>query len=231
MRYALLALFCIAVSTLPAGQPISVRLGSGHRGLVLKHVNPFDPKEHPFTFALACNLNPGYSIQIEAPEGGPNVQVILKESFTQEYVNSLPSNFFGGWFSLGLFSFDEDAAFEGRTLIRIEHGHIRIYPGIALQEARNRYQLKENEIFLGAFDGRIFFWIKDQPQAVYFKSAKHTYRFKLSKRVTEPLGMAKGDPKGDLALYTVMLPAGWFSFTPRTVGWLVLNVKDAERVD
>jgi len=69
------------------------------------------------------------------------------------------------------------------------------------------------------------------PREVFFRSANHTYRFKLNKRVTEPLGMAKGDPKGDLALYAVMMPRGWFSFTPRTLEWAILNWKDAERIE
>jgi len=31
-----------------------------------------------------------------------------------------------------------------------------------------------------------------------------------------------------LALYTVMMPSGWFSTTPRTLGWVVLDLKDSD---
>jgi len=158
----------------------------------------------------------------------PGNITILQEKLAPDYVGTLPRKFWAGWTTLGLFSFDTDAAFDGRDLYRIEKGHIRIYPYIAQQEARKRYGLREDEVFLGAFDGRVFYWVKGQPRAVYFRAGNQIRRFQLGRRITEPLGMAKGDPKGDLALYTVMLPSGWFSTTPRTLGWVVLDLKDAD---
>lgn len=110
-------------------------------------------------------------------------------------------------------------------------GHIRIFPYAALPEARRIYSLPESNIFLGAFNGRVFYWEKDAPQAVYFRSDNHTYCFKLPKGVKTPLGMSKGDPKGDLALYAVVRRPGWFTISSWTHDWIVLNLRDAERLD
>ena len=230
MRYRVVSFLALSLMTIHAGQPEMVNLGSGHRGLIFKQVGVFDSRVPPRTVILGCNLSPGYFIESGLVEGDPDSQIILKETLKPEYAESFGARWWSGWTSLGLFSFDVDAAFDGSNLYRIEKGHIRIYPKAALQEARKRYQLEENQIFLGAFEGRAFYWVKDHPREAYFRMANHTYRFKLPKRITEPLGMAKGDPDGDLALYAVGMPKGWLSTTPRTLGWTVLNVRDAERI-
>jgi hypothetical protein len=221
-----LSLTMLAANPSPSG---TVNLGSGQRGLVFIKVNPLDPRELHRTVLIACNLDPGYS-HADYSAKDLNTQVIAKETLTPEYEKTIPSRYWSGWLAMGLFSFDVNAAFDETNLYRIEKGHIRIYPFVAQQEARKRYRLPENSTFLGAFDGRIFYWIKDHPREVFFRSADRLYRFMLQKRVTEPLGMAKGDPKGDLALWAVMMPSGWFSTTPRTLDWAILNVRDAELV-
>jgi len=231
MRCEMIPVLAMALMTIGASQPEGLNLGSGHRGLVFTQINPLDPHEPHYTVAFACNLKPGFFVSAAYLNDDPDTKIIQKELIAPEYEKTFPPYFWSGWTTKGLFSFDRDAAFDGSNLYRIERGHIRIYPRMALQEARKRYQLKDDHIFLGAFEGRVFYWIKDQPKAVYFRAANHTYRFKLQKRVTEPLGMAKGDPRGDLALYTVMMPAGWFSTTPRTLDWVILNVKEAERIE
>jgi len=231
MRNLMLTILTTMTMTIQAGQSEIPNLGSGHRGLVFTEINPLDPQESQHTVALACNLNPGYFLAATFVYGAPDTKIILKELIPLEKDKTLPPHFWSGWTTKGLFSFETDAAFDGRNLFRIENGHIRIYPRIAMEEARRRYQLKDDHLFLGAFEGRVFYWVKGHPREVFFRSADHTYRFRLQKRVTEPLGMAKGDPKGDLALYAVMMPRGWFSFTPRTLEWAVLNVKDAERIE
>jgi len=213
---------------LAAAPPLRpARLGSGQRGLVLTRLNPLDPNEKKCTIVIAYHQHPGFPMASGFLKNDPQTVIVHQETLDPEYEKTIPSRFWSGWTSLELFSFDKDAAFDGRDLYRIEKGHLRIYPYVAQAEARRRYGLKENEIFLGAFDGRAFYWVKGQPRTVYVRSGSQVRRFELGKRVTEPLGMAKGDPKGDLALHTVMLPAGFFSFSPRTLGWVVLDLKDA----
>jgi len=176
---------------------------------------------------IAYNRSPGFPMVSGYLQNDPQTVIVHQETLDPGYEKTIPPRFWSGWLSMGLFSFGTDAAFDGRNLYRIEQGHLRIYPYVAQEEARRRYGLKEDEIFLGAFDGRAFYWTKGQPRTVYVRSGNQVRRFELGKRVTEPLGMAKGDPKGDLALHAVMRPSGFFSFSPRTLGWIVLDLKDA----
>ncbi len=224
--YVLLLGSSLALAGAVPSEPMG--LGSGQRGLIFTRLNALDPQDKTCTIVIAYNRNPGFPVVSGYLQNDPLTVTLHRETLTPEFEKTLPPKFWSGWLSLGLFSFDTDAAFDGRDLYRIEKGHIRIYPYIAQQEARKQYGLRENEIFLGAFDGKVFYWVKGQPRAVYFRAGNQIRRFQLGKRVTEPLGMARGDPKGDLALYTVMLPSGWFSTTPRTLGWLVLDLKDAQ---
>jgi len=149
---------------------------------------------------------------------------------TNDYICSLPNNFFNGWNSCGLFSFDDHSAFADSTVFRVENGHLRIYQGKKQEWAQKQYGLKVDEIFLGAFGGNTFFWKENQPQYVFYISQSHTYRFKTHSRVTEPLGMSRGEPKGDLALRAVVKPKSWFYPSPRTFEWIILNFKDAQLV-
>lgn len=230
MRTLMSLLLSLTLLAARPSQPGVVNLGSGHRGLVFVKVNPLDQRERNRTVLIACNLHPGYTFTGYSDQD-PDTKVILKETLTPEYEKTIPSRYWSGWLALRLYSFDANTAFDESSLYRIENGHLRIYPYAAQREARKRYQLNEGTIFLGAFEGRIFYWIKDHPQEVYFRSADRTYRFKLPKRITEPLGMAKGDPKGDLALWAVMMPARRFSISPRTLDWALLNIADAELID
>lgn len=226
-------LWLIACLMAVAGQakdPTRVALGSGNRGLVLTMVAPFDPKQPPFTVAIVCYPDPGFFLTADSA-GGPEAQTLIQETLPADQLKRLPEKWWSGWLNLELFSFGPDAAFDLRDLYRIENGHIRIFPHAALTEARRTYGLADTHIFLGAFEGRIFYWAKDAPQAVYFRSGNHTYRFRMPDRIVTPLGMAKGDPKGDLALYAVVKRQGWFTISSWTHDWLVLNLKDAERLD
>lgn len=223
-------LFFLAVSPLHASPPDPVNLASGHRGLVFARMIPKDLGVAYDTVAFACNLNPGYDVTVGFDDRAPETRVILKEKLTSEYLKGFDPGFWAGWVTLRIFSFAENAAFSREDLYRIEQGHIRIYPGRVPAEAKKTYGLTEGQIFLGAFDGRIFYWNAGQPQAIEFRSGIQVYRFKLPKRVTEPLGMAKGEPKGDLALYAVAKPATFFHVAPRTLDWFILNFKEAERV-
>lgn len=229
MRTGLCLILCLvgmAGRSDPAG---NFALGSGHRGLVLGKVAPFDSKQAPFTVAIMCYPNPGFFLSADS-EGGPEPQTLIQETLPPDQLRRLPDKWWSGWLTLGLFSFGHDAAFDGRDLYRIEQGHLRIYPYAALPEARKSYGLADNHLFLGAFDGRVFYWDKDAPQAVYFKADHHTYRYRMPPRVLTPLGMAKGAPKGDLALYAVVKRPGWFTISSTTHDWIVLNLKDAERL-
>jgi|GEM_PF-2084438 hypothetical protein len=223
-------LFCLAISPLQANQPAPVNLASGHRGLAFEWIIPEDPKLPYDTVAFVCNLNSGFDGTYGFNDRAPETRVILKEKLTPENLKGFDPRFWNGWVSKRIYSFGENAAFSGRTLFRIEQGHIRIYPGRVPAEAKKTYGLTEGQTFLGAFDGRVFYWNASQPQAIEFRSGTQVYRFKLPKRVTEPLGMAKGEPKGDLALYAVAKPATFFHVAPRTLDWFILNFKEAERV-
>jgi hypothetical protein len=222
--------FALLLATLPTeanpGEPVT--LGSGHRGLVFAQLLSEDLNRTRDTVAVACNLKPGYDITEGFDASDPDTRIILKETLTKEYRKQFDSRFWAGWLARRLYSFGEDAAFADGDLFRIEQGHIRIYPGKARSEARKTYGLAQSQNFLGAFDGKVFYWTQGQPQEIRFQSGTQTYRFKLGKRVTEPLGMAKGDPKGDLALFVVAKPGAWFHVAPRTMEWVVLNLKDAE---
>ena len=221
-------MLCLAGWPLHAHAPESVNLASGHRGLLIAQVFSKAPSGTRGTIALACDLKPDFGLTNGFAENDPETQIILKETLTPDYLRQLDSRFWAGWIARRLFSFGEDAAFSHGDLYRIEQGHIRIYPGKARSDARKTYGLTPSQNFLGAFDGRIFYWTQDQPLEVRFQSGTQTYRFKLDKRVTEPLGMAKGDPKGDLALFAVAKPSSLFHVAPRTMDWFVLNLKDAE---
>jgi hypothetical protein len=221
-------LACMVFSFLQATQSERVTLASGHRGLVFTWVIPKDPKLPYDTVAFVCNLNPGYEGTGGFDESDLGTRVLLKEKLAPEYLKEFDPRFWNGWVSTRLYSFGENAAFSRQDLYRIEKGHIRIYPGRVPAEAKKTYGLAEGQTFLGAFDGNVFYWNAGQPQAIEFRSGTKVYRFKLPKRVTEPLGMAKGEPKGDLALFAVAKPTTFFHVTPRTLDWFILNFKDAE---
>jgi len=223
MRRVLLALFCQFYGLVLMAQPASIDLASGNRGLLFVQL----PDGKNYTMAFACELEPGFPLEAAYIES-PHSRIIFKETLPPDYVKTLPSNFWAGWTSTGVFSFGENAVFEGHTLYRIEDGHIKIYPHAAQEEARKRYGLSNDQTFLGAFDNRVFYWKKGQPRSVYFQASGHIYRFKLRKGVTQPLGIAKGDPKGDLALRAVVKPsAAWYP-SPRTFDWIMLNINEAE---
>jgi hypothetical protein len=221
---------CLAVFSIHASQPDSINLASGHRGLVFALMIPKDSAASYNTVAFACNLTPGYDVTTGFDDRDPDSRIILKEKLTPEYLKEFDPRFWAGWVTQRIYSFGKNAAFSGRDLFRIEQGHIRIYPGRVPAEAKKTYGLTEGQTFLGAFDGRVFYWNAGQPQAIEFRSGTQAYRIKLAKRVTEPLGMAKGDPKGDLALYAVAKPTTLFHVAPRTMDWFILNFKDAERI-
>jgi hypothetical protein len=225
MRTVLQSLLLIT-SLVARSQGSEVPLGSGHRGLIFTQLR--DGRN--YTVAFAYNVRPDFLLSAGFGTDADS-KIILKETLTPEYVSTFPGNFWAGWRTIGLFSFDQNTAFDGRDLYRIEDGHIRIYPHQAGPEARKRYSLQENQIFLGAFDQRVFYWEKDKPRVVYFKTENENkvFSYTLHKRVTEPLGMSKGNPKGDLALRAVVKPKGWYP-SPRTFEWIVLNVKDAKLV-
>ena len=202
-----------------------VSLGSGHRGLRFTQIED----GANYTMAFGCDLKPGFPLSGGFIEG-PNSPIILKETLSPEYRKTLPFNFFGGWSDHLLFSFGPNKAFHDKDLFAIEDSHIRIYPGQTQAEARKVYGLSTNQMFLGAFEGRFYWWVKGKPREVFFRADNHTFKFTLHKRVTEPLGIAKGDPEGDLALDTVVIPKGWYP-SPRTFEWIILNLKDAKQID
>ena len=212
-----------------AGSPVT--LGSGHRGLLFSQVKSQDPLVSNHVFVLACNKNPGYASEDYFAYGDQNIDIILQETFSTEYINTIGSQFFAGWNTSRLFSFGPNAAFFSKTLFKVEQGHIRIFPGQALLEARRIYHLSDAEIFLGSFDGRVYFWVEGNPQEVRFRAGTRQYRLKLQDRVMEPLGMAKGSPRGDVALFAVAKPPGFFHMTPRVLEWEILNFKDASLVE
>lgn len=207
-------------------------LGSGHRGLVFAQIT--EERSTPkITALIACRMNPGY------PHGGSfleshesiNTIIIAKETFSQKNIDDMGGKFFNGWSSRVLYSLSPDMAFAYQDLYTVENGHIRIYPGQAQTEARKRFRLKDDQVFLGAFENRVYFWVRGKPTEVLFRTSDHLYRLRLNRRVTEPLGMSKGDPDGDLALFRVAKPKGCISMSPRSVGWDVLNLKEAERIE
>lgn len=210
--------------------PATVTLGSGHRGLVFTRLSITNPKLPPYTVAIACNINPGYFLSAGFSEESPNSQILARETFTQSYVNSFPPNYWSGGVTKNLYSFGDEEAFDGRDLYKLEDGHIKIFPRLAQKVAKERYSLQKNHVFLGSFEGRIYFWIKNDPHSIYFKSSGDIYRFKLHSRVVEPVGMSKGDPVGDIALRAVVRPASKLYPSPRTFEWIVLNIKDAKLV-
>jgi hypothetical protein len=221
----------MAISAVGADHPKNVTLGSGHRGLVFTMLSDTNPKEPPYAVAFACNLKPGFFLSAGYVDGLPDTRILRKETLSPEYVKSFPITYWSSGTTTNLYSFGDNAAFVDDDLYRIEDGHIRIYLDAAQQEARKRYGLQKDQIFLGAFDGRVFFWEQDKPQDAYFRTAAHTYRFKLHERVTKPLGMSKGDPDGDLALRAVVKPSvSWYP-SPRTFEWIVLNFKDAKQIN
>jgi hypothetical protein len=218
----------MAVSPLQANQLDPMNLASGHRGLFFAQIIPKSIDVPYDTVAFICTLDPGYNVTDGYDPNNPKTRIILQEKLTPEYRKGFDPRFWNGWVSQRIYSFGKNAAFAGRDLFRIEQGHIRIYPERVPAEAKKAYGLTEGQIFLGAFDGRVFYWNAGQPQAIEFRSGTQSYRIKLPKRVTEPLGMAKGEPKGDLALYAVAKPTTFFHVAPRTIDWFILNFKDAE---
>ena len=221
-----IALFSWSLHSAPKGPDIS--LGSGQRGLRFGWLS-YDETEPPYTFVFSCDLYPGFPLG----SGGFSKYdpVILKETLTQKYRNTLPKNYFNGFATANLYSFSKDKAFSYQDLFAIENGHIRIYPNRAQPEAHKVYGLSPDQIFLGAFEGRIYWWVKDKPRQVFFRdSTRHTFTFPLHDRVTKPLGMSKGNPDGDIALNTVVIPKGWYP-APHTLEWIVLNFKDAKPID
>lgn len=107
-----------------SSQPLNSLLESGHRGLVFTILSNIDPKEKPFTVALACNLNPGYPLSIGFLASDPDERILAKETLSSDYISTFPSNYWSGWTTKGLFSFGKNAAFDGRDLYRMENGHI-----------------------------------------------------------------------------------------------------------
>ncbi len=215
---------CLGIKSF--AQAPDITLDSGHRGLLFTQIDD-GPN---YTVAFACDLNPSFNPIDRSYIESPKIPIILKETLSLEYRKSLPSNYFSGWDSWRLSSFGPNKAFAYDDLFSIEDGHIRIYPGQAQSEARKIYGLSKTQAFLGAFDNRFYWWVKDKPREIFFRSNNHTFKFTLHKRVTEPLGMSNGDPKGDLSLDAVVIPKGWYP-APRTFEGIVLNFTDAKQVD
>jgi hypothetical protein len=180
--------------------------------------------------AFVYTLDHRYGLSDGLDARGTKTGIILQEELATEYLKGFDPRFWNGLTTRRIYSFGEDAAFSGQDLYRIEQGHIRIHPGRVPAEAKKTYGLTEGQTFLGAFDGRVFYWNAGQPQAVHFQSGTQVYRFKLPERVTEPLGMARGEPKGDLALYAEAKQAASLHMASRTCDWFILDLKDAERI-
>ena len=226
MLLAIVVGLCLGSQSL--AQSPDIGLGSGQRGLSFALLQ--DEKEPPFTAVFACDSKPGFPLGGGGYLDNLTTKILFKETLSPEYRKTLPSNFFIGSPDCCLFSFGPNKAFFFNRLLAIEDGHIRIYPGQTQPEARKVYGLSANQMFIGAFEGRFYWWVKGKPREVFFRADNHTFKFTLHKRVTEPLGMAKGDPEGDLALDTVVIPKGWYP-SPRTFEWIILNFKDAKRIN
>jgi hypothetical protein len=215
-------------------------LGSGNRGLCFSmewsKEPKWDPKDKKGLPAqdlaiLAIDPNPPLGEGIPGYVKGKGI-ILHQEILSEEYRNSIPSKWWTGSF-FNVYSFDDHSVFNSSGLLRLEEGHLRIYPWEAQKIAHQEFKLPENALYLGVVSAYRFYWIKGHPRYVYaFKvgeQPRKLLRFKLDKRVTEPLGIAKGEPEGDLALRAVAKPIRW-SPSPRIIPWFVLNFKDTESV-
>ena len=227
----LIAMGC--AMTLISQNPEKESLGTGRRGWLFCQ-DVVARMNHPGTFKVSIAFDPDPPLG-ESPIGfDENRSVVLyEETLSDGYIKTIPKNFWGGWTSFLCFSFDKNELFSFDRLIRVEDGKIRIYPGQVQTEARKRFGLKNDQIYLGAVEGKRFYWIKEHPGVVYFfedgQEPRRVYQLRLDTRITEPLGMAKGNPQGDFALEAAAKPIRRTA-TPRIIQWFALNCKDAEPV-
>jgi hypothetical protein len=224
-------LACALTLALPAAIPEA--LGSGRRGWLFSQDVPHK-MDHPGTYRVAISYDPNPPLDSTPMGHVPGQSVLVcQDVLTTAHLKSIRSEFWGGWTSFLCYSFDTQELFSFNNLIRLEQGKPRIYPDSAQFEARSRFGLGPDQLYLGVVDGRRFYWVKGRPREVLFfkdgEAPRRLYRWKLDRRVAEPLGIAKGNPAGDFALRAVAHPR-WLSLRGRSLTWFVLNERQAERV-
>ena len=191
--------------------------------------------KHPGTYKVTIAYEPNPPLgESQIGFDADHSVVLFDEVLPEDYLKTIPKKFWAGWTSFICYSFDDDAIFSFDRLIRVENGKIRIYPGQVQPEAQKRFNLKADQIYLGVVEGKRFYWTKSRPEKIYFfedgQNPRKIYQIKLDERVTEPLGISKGNPTGDLALEAAAKPIRRTS-TPRVIQWFVINFKEAMPIE
>ena len=88
-----------------------------------------------------------------------------------------------------------------------------------------------NGVYLGAVEGKRFFWIEGNPLLYMFSGEDARVKLaqiKLPKEFRRPLGIANGRPLGEWALLSVFKSKGMFAPVPNEIHWLVLHAKELQ---
>ena len=103
---------------------------------------------------------------------------------------------------------------------RLADGRITVFES-AQEAAREKYQLKPDEVFLGAIDHKVFFWKAFDPSIVFWRTSgsAELSSYRLPKRVIDLYGITRGITN-DVGVVVFERSPGLIHYSPYTTEFI-----------